>query len=70
MLLSKARRGKSPGIDNLPYEIFQNDTLCLIITHFFQLCLDYGHVPRPWLNANIVPIPKSSSTNPCDHVIP
>ena len=66
MLLSKARRGKSPGIDNLPYEIFQNDTMCLILTQFFQLCLDYGHVPRPWLNAIIVPIPKSSSSNPCD----
>ena len=29
MLLSKARRGKSPGVDNLPYEIFQNDTMWL-----------------------------------------
>ena len=28
--------------------------------------MDYGHVPRPWLNAIIVPIPKSSSSNPCD----
>ena len=29
MLLSKARRGKSPGVDNPPYEIFQNDTMWL-----------------------------------------
>ena len=41
----KMKHKKSPGIDNLPYEVLKNYITINALTHFFQLCMDSEKVP-------------------------
>ena len=54
----KAKRGKSPGIDLLPNEIYKNDNAIEVLQKLFQLCFDSGKIPSMWRKAIISPIPK------------
>jgi hypothetical protein len=60
--LTNAKKGKSPGIDNLPVEVFQNATCTRFLLSFFNTCFNNGYVPKEWRRNIITPIPKGSST--------
>ncbi len=58
-VINKAKCSKSPGIDNLPYEVYKNDSVTLVLTQLFQKCLERNRIPSIWSSAIIQPIPKS-----------
>ncbi len=51
---------KATGPDNVPIRILKEiaPTIAPILTTIYQKSLDTGHVPKDWLQANIVPIYK------------
>ena len=66
-IIKKSKNGKAAGIDNLPYEVYKNDSMCNLLKYYFQLCFDTGIVPDQWLRAIILPVPKS---NMLDRYVP
>ena len=59
-VLTNAKNNKSPGIDQIPYEVWKRPKLLPVIKEFFQFCLDTGKIPSSWSHAIISPIPKSN----------
>ncbi len=59
----KSKLGKSPGIDQLPNEVFKNDLITSILHKMFQFCFDVGKVPSVWRKALITPIPKDDKAD-------
>ena len=62
--VQSAKYNKAVGLDNLPYEIFKNETSVDLLTKLFNLIFESGMMPTVWLRAVIKPIPKSSMTDP------
>ena len=62
----KSKNGKSPGVDQLPYEIFKNDYAIQFLHTLFCKCFDTGNIPSLWLKSIINPIPKNNTTDPRD----
>jgi hypothetical protein len=47
-IVMKTKNGKSPGVDQLPYEVLKNDVTINVLTRLFQLCLDSEKIPSLW----------------------
>ncbi len=62
--VSKAKTGKSAGIDMIPNEVLKNDCVIRCLHVLFQLCFDSGLMPSAWTQAIVCPIPKSRSNDP------
>ena len=62
-MLRNAKNNKSAGVDQIPYEIWKNQKLLVIIQQLFQFCLDIGKIPSAWSQAIISPIPKSNKAD-------
>ena len=63
--INKAKCKKSPGIDHIPNEVLKYDNVKLVLYHLFKFCFTNSIVPKAWLRAIIVPIPKGSDKDPC-----
>ena len=63
--LSKLKTNKSVGLDFIPNEVLKAGTLTELLVSFFNMCFTYNKIPSVWLKAVIIPIPKSSSKDPC-----
>jgi len=62
--IDAAKRNKSVGLDNLPYEIFKDNSSFAIMTLLFNKMYDSNLVPGVWRMSLIKPIPKNSMTDP------
>ena len=54
----RSKLGKSVGVDEIPSEIFRNDTCIDLLYKLIKFCFTEGHVPKEWLTSVISPIPK------------
>ncbi len=59
----RSKLGKTPGVDQLPNEVFKNDLIINVLNKLFQLCLDSGKIPSIWRKALISPIPKDEKAD-------
>ena len=57
--------GKAPGRTGLRAELFKTAALSIVepIQMLFEICMEFGMVPKAWTEANIIPIPKKPGTN-------
>ncbi|CAG2217085.1 unnamed protein product [Mytilus edulis] len=62
-VIEKTKRGKSAGIDNLPGEVFLNQSSALFLYHLFDICFRYGNVPDLWNRIIINHIPRSNMSD-------
>ncbi|CAG2215607.1 unnamed protein product [Mytilus edulis] len=58
--------GKSPGVDDIPVELYKNPTALNALIRVFNICYNSGKVPAMWNKCIITPIPKSSTADPRD----
>ena len=62
--IQNSKKNKSVGLDNLPYEIFKENSSYSLLTVLFNKIYDYNLVPKIWNISIVKPIPKSSLTDP------
>ena len=67
LLLNQKR--SSSGPDNLPYWFWKSFAIELapIVTEIFNMSLKTSKVPQKWKSANLLPLPKESPLNSCNH---
>ena len=63
-IICNLKNKKAVGIDNLPNEIFKNESSVVILTKLFNLIFRSGIIPKVWTHAIIKPIPKNSVLDP------
>jgi hypothetical protein len=63
-VIKDAKRNKSVGLDNLPYEIFKGNSSFAILTLLFNKMYNSNLVPSVWKMSLVKPIPKNSMTDP------
>ena len=61
--ITLCKSGKSPGVDDIPVELYKNQTAMSVLCNLFNICFNTGKVPQMWNKGIITPIPKSST---CD----
>jgi exonuclease III len=52
------KNGKSPGLDNIPAEVYKDGFLSSLLHKFIVKIWDNGVIPDKWRVAKLVPIPK------------
>ena len=57
----KCKNNKSPGLDNIPYEVLKCEDIAFLLFKLFGFCFKNNVVPSDWSKAIITPIPKGSS---------
>lgn len=62
--LLPSENGKAPGYDEIPVEIYNNQTTLMALTRMFNVCYNSGKEPFMWSKSVITPIPKSSTSDP------
>ena len=65
-MLTVSKNGKSPGFDEIPVELYKNETSLFALTRIFNICFNCGKVPEMWSKGVITPIPKNSTSDPRD----
>ncbi|CAC5420553.1 unnamed protein product [Mytilus coruscus] len=60
--LLSSKSGKAPGYDEIPVELYKNQTTLMALTRMFNVCYNSGKVPFMWSKGVITPIPKSSTS--------
>ncbi|CAG2195601.1 unnamed protein product [Mytilus edulis] len=65
-ILKVSKAGKSPGCDEIPMEMYKNQTAINALTQVFNICYNTGMIPELWSRGIITPIPKSSTSDPRD----
>ncbi|CAG2239248.1 unnamed protein product [Mytilus edulis] len=65
-ILKLSKAGKSPGCDEIPMEMYKNQTAISALTQVFNICCNTGMIPELWSRGIITPIPKSSTSDPRD----
>ena len=63
-VVQKSKAGKSPGIDELPYEVLKSDSIIILLHKLFLLVFDTNLIPSIWLKAIICPILKDKNSDP------
>lgn len=58
-----AKRNKSPGFDEIPADVFRNDSSVSYLHILFNVCFRSGMMPSDWGKGIIHPIPKSSTAD-------
>ena len=46
--VEKVRRHKGSSSDNIPYEVFKNDTAISFLHILFNVCYESGRTPAAW----------------------
>ena len=59
--ISRAKKGKSAGIDEIPTDVLKNGVAVDILHRLFSVCFSTGSIPDDWNYSIITPIPKSST---------
>ena len=59
--ISRAKKGKSAGLDEIPTDVLKNDAAIGILHRLFSVCCNTGIIPNDWSYSIISPIPKSST---------
>ena len=62
--VTKLKNGKATGVDIIPNEVIEKDSVLLWWHRLFQVCFENGLVPSIWRNAIIIPIPKCATKDP------
>ena len=55
-----AKKGKSVGPDQIPYEVLKSPIIIDVLHAMFNMCFDTGILPSLWRKAIISPIPKTA----------
>ena len=63
--IQNLKANKSIGLDNMPNEIFKENTSYQILTALFNKIYENNLIPGMWNTSIVKPIPKSSMTDPC-----
>ena len=58
--------GKSAGIDEIPVEVFENDSAINILHRLFSIYFSTGFIPYDWIFSIISLIPESSTSDICN----
>ena len=61
-----AKKNKACGIDEIPAEIFRNNTSVSVLHILFNVCYSTGIIPTAWGKGIVNPIPKSATNDPRD----
>lgn len=64
--ITKAKSGKSSGIDQIPVDVLKNDLSVRVLCNIFNVCFNSGKIPKMWGKGIITPIPKCSTSDPRD----
>ena len=60
------RKNKACGFDEIPAEVFRNNTSVSFLHILFNVCYSTGIIPTAWGKGIINPIPKSATNDPRD----
>ncbi|XP_062589588.1 uncharacterized protein LOC134251217 [Saccostrea cucullata] len=63
-VILKSKNGKSPGVDEIPYEVLKYDCVIEVIHRLFMLYFESNIIPSEWRQAIIYPILKDSNSDP------
>ena len=63
-VVNKLKKGKSVGVEGIPYEVLKNFMSVDMLHCFFNKILNAGLIPGVWRCAIVKPIPKGSMTDP------
>ncbi|XP_013140606.1 PREDICTED: uncharacterized protein LOC106104958 [Papilio polytes] len=66
--LSKAKRGKSPGPDNINIEVLKliEEDNIEVLVNFMNSIYDSGELPHDWLKSTFVTLPKKANAKRCE----
>ena len=64
-VISRLKAKKAVGLDLIPNEVLKFPDVKNALLSFFNKCFSLSIVPSIWLKAIIVPVPKSSTKDPC-----
>ena len=64
--ITRAKRGKAVGYDDLPVEALDNTNAIAFMHNLFRECYAQSIVPSVWLKGIINPIPKNHTQDPRD----
>ena len=59
--ISRAKKGKSAGLDEIPTDVLKTMLLLAFSIDFFSVCFNTGIIPNDWSYSIITPIPESST---------
>ncbi|CAG2196114.1 unnamed protein product [Mytilus edulis] len=65
-ILKLSKAGKSPGCDEIPMEMYKNQTAINALTQVFNICYNTRMIPELWSRGIITPIPKCSTSDTRD----
>ena len=58
---AKLKTGKSTGPDRIPNEIVKQEGIQILLLSFINVCFQYSIIPSIWNQADISPIPNSTT---------
>ena len=61
--ISRLKKGKATGLDQIPNEILKCDKLLPYLCKLFNICFDFSITPTCWSQSIISPVPKGSMTD-------
>ena len=47
-IFKSSKNGKSPGYDEIPFELYRNQTKLITLTRMFNVCFNSGKVHSLW----------------------
>ena len=62
--LTKAKKNKAMGVDNIPVETLCSDNTIDLLHTLFAQCFSSSVVPEAWRRSIVTPIPKCSTSDP------
>ena len=62
----ESKKNKACGIDDIPAEVFRNNTSVSVLHILFNVCYTTGIIPTAWGKGIVNPIPKSAINDPRD----
>ena len=69
-LLKRVDNNKASGVDQIGARVLQMEGISHSLTSLFNCSLDTGQVPVEWKLANIIPVPKSGTSERIDNFRP
>ncbi len=66
--INSLNKNKSPGYDQIPSEVLNNNTCLNYLHELFCVCFETGKIPKSWKHGIITPVLKDPSTDAQDPI--